>query len=106
MFLVAVIATAQKGKKTFQDILELQNKLEAKIVCMGRRAKNAHRLLNFLYRNPMVNTSDVMKALEISQVSADKLIKTFQKSGILEEVTGFRRNRLFQFKTYFDLFMK
>ena len=105
MFLVAVIATAQKGKKTFQDILGLQKKLDAKIVCMGRRAKNAHRLLIFLYRNPVIKTSDAMKELEISQVSADKLIRTFQEAGILEEVTGFRRNRLFQFKGYFDLFM-
>lgn len=106
MFLVAVIATAQKGKKTFQDILELQKNLDGKIVCMGRRAKNAHLLLIFLYRNPVVKVADVMEELEISQVSADKLIKTFQKSGVLEEVTGFRRNRLFQFKAYFDLFMR
>jgi len=47
-----------------------------------------------------------MKELKISQVSADKLIKAFQNSGILEEITGFRRNRLFQFKAYFDLFTK
>jgi len=106
MFLVAVIATAQKGKKTFQDILELQKNSEAKVVCMGRRAKNAHRLLNFLYRSPAVKTGDIMKELKISQVSADKLIKAFQKAGILEEVTGFRRNRLFHFKAYFDLFLR
>jgi Fic family protein len=105
MFLVAVIATAEKGKKTFQEIIDLQKKLESKIVCMGKRAKNAHLLLIFLYRNPVINKNNVMKELEISQVSADKLIKTFQEAGILEEITGFRRNRLFQFKGYFDLFM-
>lgn len=73
---------------------------------MGRKAKNAHRLLIILYRNPMVNTSMIMKELDISQVTADKLIKSFQEVKILEEVTGFRRNRLFQFRGYFDLFMK
>jgi Fic family protein len=106
MFLVAVIATAEKGKKTFQDIIDLQHKLDGKIVCMGRRAKSGHLLLNFLYKNPVINTNAVMKELKTSQVSADKLIKKFLEADILEEITGFRRNRLFQFKGYFDLFMK
>jgi Fic family protein len=106
MFLVAVVATAEKGKKTFRDILDLQKSVDEKIVCMGRRAKNAHRLVNFLYRNPVINTGEVMKELKISQVTADKLIKAFQKAEILEEITGFRRNRLFQFKGYFNLFMR
>ncbi|HEY3932357.1 MAG TPA: Fic family protein [Verrucomicrobiae bacterium] len=106
MFLVAVIATAEKGKKTFQDIIDLQHKLDGKIVCMGRRAKNAHLLINFLYKNPVINTIEVMEELKISQVTADKLIKQFQKADILEEITGFRRNRLFQFKGYFNLFTR
>jgi cell filamentation protein, protein adenylyltransferase len=106
MFLVAVVATAEKGKKTFQDILDLQHKFGDQVVCMGRRAKSAHLLLTFLYKNPVVNTSEVMKELKISQVTADKLIKAFQEAEILEEITGFRRNRLFQFKGYFDLFMR
>ena len=105
MFLVAVIATANKGKRTFQEILNLQKRLDAKIICMGRKAKNAHRLLTFLYRNPVVNSGIVMTELKISQVTANKLIKTFQQNDILEEVTGFGRNRLFHFKGYFELFM-
>jgi Fic family protein len=106
MFLVAVIATAEKGKKTFQQILDLQKQLDAKIVCMGRKAKNAHRLLIFLYKTPVVNSNIVMNELNISQVTADKLVNTFQKSEILEEVTGYKRNRLFRFKGYFELFMQ
>jgi Fic family protein len=106
MFLVAVIATAEKGKKTFQDIIALQHKLDQKIVCMGRGAKNAHLLLNVLYKNPVINTSEVMRELGTSQVTADKLIKRFQEADILEEITGYKRNRRFQFKGYFELFMR
>ena len=54
----------------------------------------------------MVNTQAVVKGLRISQVSADQLLKTFVEAGILEEITGQRRNRLFQFKRYFELFLK
>ena len=106
MFLTAIITTAEKGKKTFQEILALQKRIDDKIVCMGKRAKNAHLLINFLYRKPLIKTADVMEELKISQVSADKLIKTFREAGILEEVTGFRRNRMFHFSGYFELFLK
>jgi Fic family protein len=106
MFLVAVIATAEKGQQTFQEILALRNEVEGKIICMGRRAKNGQRLLTTLYRRPMINTAAVSKELGISQVSADQLVKSFVDAGILKELTGFKRNRLFQFSRYFKLFLK
>ena len=106
MFLVAVISTAETGKKTFQEILTLRNEVESKVLSMGRRAKNAQRLLHVLYRRPVLNSAAVMKELGISQVAADQLLKGFLKAGIVREVTGFKRNRLFQFTRYFNLFLK
>lgn len=106
MFLVAVVATAEKGKKTFQEILTLRNKVEGELIAMGKRAKSGHQLLRILYRQPMVNVNLVKKELGLSHVAADRLLKAFVGKGILEEVTGFKRNRLFQFKEYFELFLK
>ncbi len=106
MFLVAMIATAEKGKETFQKILALRNEVESKLLTMGRRAKNGHRLLTLLYRRPMVNAGTVSNELNISQVAADKLLKSFLEAGILKELTGFKRNRMFQFNAYFELFLK
>ena len=106
MFLVAVISTAETGKKTFQEILVLRNEVESKVVSMGRRAKNAQKLLNVLYRRPVLNSAGVMKELGISQVAADQLLKEFLKVGIVKEMTGFKRNKLFQFSRYFNLFLK
>jgi len=106
VFLVAVVSTAEEGKKTFQEILTLRDKTEAKLLAMGRRAKNGRRLLTMLYRHPSVTTAQVCRELHISQVAADQLIKTFVQAGILVEITGFKRNRLFQFKRYFQLFLK
>jgi Fic family protein len=106
MFLVAVAATAEKGKTTFQKILNLRSDAEMTLLTLGRRAKSGQRLLNLLYRRPTVNTHIVTKELKVSQVAADKLLKAFSEVGILEEITGFKRNRLFQFKRYFDLFLK
>src|SRR5436190_19142135 len=105
MFLVAVIATAEKGKETFQKILSLRSEVEEELLGMGRRAKSGRRLLNVLYRRPTLNSQVVSKELKISQVAADRLLRTFVETGILREVTGLKRNRLFQFKRYLNLFL-
>jgi Fic family protein len=104
MFLVAVIATAEKGKQTFKEILALRNEAEAEISNMGRRAKHGRQLLTLLFSQPTVNAYAITKKLRISDVAAHKLVKAFVEAGILKEITGLKRNRLFQFKRYFDLF--
>ncbi len=106
MFLVAVISTAEKGKKTFQKILALKEKADADLVCMGRLAKNGRRLLTLLYREPTINVAAVKKEMEISHVSAEKLLRTFVRAGTLKEITGFKRNRFFCFKRYPEFFLK
>jgi len=64
------------------------------------------RLLTLLYRQPTVNVNALKRELKISHVAADRLLRTFVGAGILKEITGFKRNRLFHFKRYFDLFLK
>jgi len=44
--------------------------------------------------------------LKITQPSANTLVKQFQNIGILKEITGFKRNRLFVFSEYLRLFEK
>src|SRR5262249_31177235 len=106
MFLVAVIATAEKRKETFQQILELRNQVERKVMCMGRRAKAGHELLRLLYRQPLVNVNTVKKELRLSHVASATLLRTFTEKRLLKEVTGFKRNRLYGFKAYMELFTK
>ncbi|MEO6567769.1 MAG: Fic family protein [Opitutaceae bacterium] len=105
-FLVAVIETARTGVATFQAILALRAEMDAKAEAMGRKAPRARNLLAHLYQHPFVTTSDVSAAMEISQATADRLIADFVKAGILKELTGYRRNRQFSFRSYFDLFRK
>jgi len=45
-----------------------------------------------------------MKALDINKNPARDLIKAMEAQDILEEVTGFRRNRFFVFRKYLDIF--
>ena len=105
LFLNAVIDTSKKGKDTFQQILILKNELHGLIITFGKKAETAQKLINYLYTQPFINLSEVMKALEISKQSASAIINDFVNKGILNEVTGNQRNRVYFFKKYYQLFV-
>lgn len=105
-FLTGVAETAKNGKQTFEKIIMLRHRCEQKIMGLGKRAKVGQDLLKHLYAEPIMNTSHIEKKLKISHPSANSLAQQFEKLGILKEITGFKRNRLFSFSEYIDLFNK
>ena len=46
----------------------------------------------------------VAELLEVHASTANRLINDLVQLGILEELTGFKRNRIFTFQAYIDLF--
>lgn len=103
-FLSAVIETASKGKETFQSILQLRQEMDTLVLGMGRRAENAQQLLSQLYKRPSTTVHDVSELLGISSTAATNLIKQLQSDGVLREITGYQRNRVFLFERYITLF--
>lgn len=103
-FLNAVISTSEKGKNTFIGILKLKEKIDNKILTLGRKARNANKLLYFLYRKPVLTAGEVSEFLEISIKAANGLINDLGKIGILSELTRKKRNRIFVFRNYMELF--
>jgi Fic family protein len=103
-FLQAVYETAESGKQTFQQILALRQEVDLKVVTLGRRAENAKKLLQFLYTHPIVTVNSAMELLQLNYNPANSLIESLVQAGILEESTGYQRNRIFLFKRYLDIF--
>ncbi|MBV1883880.1 MAG: Fic family protein [Pseudomonadales bacterium] len=103
-FLSAVIETADKGKTTFTEILELRQEMDTLILAYGRRAENAQRLINRLYSRPAITMNEAVELLGISHQSASSLFRRMTDEGILLEITGYQRNRLFIFDRYLRLF--
>lgn len=106
-FLVGVTETATEGIMTFRRILALQKDIEEhRLISLGKRVPQGRKLLKHIFASPAVTATDVGKALGVTPATANGLIADFVQQGILREVTGGKRNRLFVFREYLDLFMR
>ena len=103
-FLQAIIDTAQNGKETFEEILELRQELDATVFTLGRRAENARQLIRHLYTSPAVSIALVEELLKINRNPARELVAGLENLGVLEEITGFKRNRVYLFRRYLNIF--
>lgn len=103
-FLNGVVETSKNSIKTFDEIIKLKAKIEEKLNSIGKKATNGRRLIEMLYSTPKVNAKLVAETLGLSVVSTNSLIKTFVEIGILEEKTGFNRNRYYVFEEYIKIF--
>ena len=103
-FLTGIIETAENGVKTFEEILSLQKENEDKVKLLGSRSANALKVLTELYKRPITDANMVAGIADISTASAYTLIANLEKIGILSEVTGGKRGRVYILKKYFDIF--
>ena len=103
-FLEAVIVTANSGVKTFEDILSLKQEMDSIVLEFGKKAHNATKLVDFLYQKPIISVSDIVEPIGISRQTANLLVRDFEQKGILKEITGYERNKLFAFDRYLNVY--
>ena len=107
-FLFGVQDTAQRSIEVFRAILALKERLEREVMPLFhvRRQHNAQLLMRTLYQNPVINIKRVRNLLNVQTNTASSLVTDFEELGILREMTGHKRNRLFIFNEYVGLFKK
>ncbi|MCK4700260.1 MAG: winged helix-turn-helix transcriptional regulator [Bacteroidales bacterium] len=65
---------------------------------------NVIQLNKQLLQAPITDAKHVAELLNISPSTANRLIKQLIDLGILTEITGYKRNRKYIFKEYFEIF--
>lgn len=105
-FLLGVKETAENSIQVFREILQLKETLEREVLprFSSRRQENAQLLMQRLYLYPFVSIKSVSEILSVEKNTASSLVNDFMKYGVLSELTGGKRNRLFIFHDYFDKF--
>lgn len=107
-FLFGVAETAKSSIQVFKDILLLKEGLEREVLphFSTRRQENAQRLMRHLYKSPTLDIKMVARLLNIQANTASALVNDFVRYGVLDELTGKRRNRIFWFKDYIMIFKR
>jgi Fic family protein len=102
-FLEGSATTAQEAAETATRILSLFSKDRQKIQKLGRSAASALRVHEFMQRRPIASIADTAKALKLSIPTVTVALNHLVRIGIMEEVTGKRRDRLFTYSRYFNI---
>jgi Fic family protein len=107
-FLHGVEETARASAGVFRAILEMKARIERDVLprFSARRQDNAHALMRHLYARPVVDVNLAAKVIGATTNTASVLITDMVTHGVLAEVTGQRRNRLFVFNEYIELFRR
>jgi Fic family protein len=105
-FLEGMAATAQEAAETATRILHLFSTDREKIQKLGRSSSSALRVHEYMQRKPIANIAATAKALKISIPTVTLALNHLVRIGIVEEVTGKRRDRLFTYSRYFNIVSK
>jgi cell filamentation protein, protein adenylyltransferase len=102
-FLEGAATTAQEAAEAATRILRLFSADRTKIQRLGRAAASALRVHEYMQRKPIANIRAAAKALKLSIPTATGAFNHLVRIGVVEEVTGKRRDRLFTYLRYFNI---
>lgn len=106
-FLEGVSQTASNASQTLAKVIELKQETEPVLLReLGRRSAKAVLLLQRLFERPTITVNQTKELLQVSFKSANDLINEFVRVGILKEITGQNRNRVFVFAEFLALFQE
>jgi Fic family protein len=104
-FLMGVEGVSRDATLVARDILALRERHRGLITDgFGRAAANGHRILEYMYRHPMISVRQIQDRTNTTYQAANQLVSRFVETGILTEYTGQARNRAFRYGEYIDLF--
>lgn len=102
-FLEGTATTAQEAAETATKILRLFSTDRRKIQKMGRSAASALRVHEYLQRKPIASIAATARAVKLSIPTVTVVFNHLVRTGIVEEITGKRRDRLFTYSRYFNI---
>jgi Fic family protein len=102
-FLLGVETTAEQAASTARRILAIFERDRSRCETVGRSAGTVLRIHHFTRRNPIFTLGGVVKELKMSFPTATAGIRTLEKLGMIREVTGRERDRVYTYSEYLAL---
>ncbi len=102
-FLEGVVETSEQGVASGRRLIELFDRDKEKIAPLKRAAASALRVHSELQKAPLLSVPVAAKKLGISQPTIQKSLDHLVNLGIVREVTGKRRHRIYQYTSYLKI---
>ena len=99
-FLDGVVTTATSAVDTAQRLVVLFKEDTARLQTVGRGAATMLRVLQSLHERPVITLNEVSRRTGLSFPTSAKGMTSLVNIGLVRELTGFRRNRVFAYDRY------
>ncbi len=102
-FLDGIAETAQQAVDTAQRLLQLLGADRARVNALGRRAGNIAQVFELLAQRVVLTVPQATPRLALSPPTIRAAIDSLIELGIVNELTGQRRNRVFAYQRYLEI---
>lgn len=102
-FLDAIYASATHAIKDTKKIISLLERDRRRISKIGKASTSALRIHAYLLKNPYLSLTKAAKVLKLSVPTMTSTTQKLIEIGMLKEVTGHARNRLFAYTAYLEI---
>ncbi len=102
-FLEGVEQTANDAVETARALVALFHADETRIQETGRRAGTVLRVFRSFCRRPVTSVKEIRKTTGLSFPACATAVETLRELGIVEEITGRQRNRVFRYTGYLSI---
>lgn len=104
-FLTASIETAVDAKQKFQNALNTQKRYQTYLMEKRYSTKTLRDIISYMYTDPVTNSFTISESISTSVTTVNKHLKTLLDDGIIDELTGNRRNKVYALRDYINAFI-
>ena len=105
-FLLAIKESAEEAVDTVHKLSALHDKNVEIIERMGRQAKTARQIFDYLEQNPIIDIGKTAHELSVSFNTASTYINRLVECGILMQTNNSERKRVYSYEDYLTILRK
>lgn len=102
-FLTGVAQTANQAFEAATHIVDLFRQDRERIATKGERANSTLRIHDLFQLNPFLTSNQLVRQTGLSSPTVNTALADLQRLGIIEEVTGRKRGRVFSYQRYLSV---
>ena len=102
-FLDGVAETAEQAFTKATQIIDLFKADREKISAINERSNSVLRVHEFLQTSPFLTASKAVEKTQLTMPTINAILDSLQRIGIIEEITGRKRGRVYTYSAYMKL---